>query len=141
MLARAPAMPVSLSLIVQRGLRGRCPNCGGPLIFGRGWRLLNQCPAPDCGLRWQRSDGFHLGAFVVDYAIAVFVGLPLLVLAAARGWLSTRVATAAAFGVALLFPPLFYKASWSLWLMIYYFVLPHELPANTTDRIPARADE
>jgi uncharacterized protein (DUF983 family) len=134
-------MRVSLRQIVSRGLRGRCPNCGGPLLFDRGLRLRDQCPAPGCGLRWQRSAGYYLGAAVWNYTIVVVLVLPLVLLAVVGGLISQRTAYILAPALALLLPFVFYKASWSLWMMSYYFFLPHELPANANELIPTRDDE
>ncbi|MGA2053576.1 MAG: DUF983 domain-containing protein [Opitutales bacterium] len=134
-------MPVTLRQIVSRGLRCRCPNCGGPLIFERGLRLREQCPAPGCGLRWQRNPGYYLGAAVWNYTLTVFLVLPFVFLTWAAGWISEAVAIVLAVIVALVSPLLLYKAAWSLWMMSYYFFLPHELPANATELIPTRDDE
>jgi uncharacterized protein (DUF983 family) len=134
-------MRISLRQIVARGLRGRCPNCGGPLIFEHGLRLREQCPAPGCGLRWQRNQGYYLGAAVWNYTLTVFVVLPIVFAAWFAGWIGPTVTLFLAVAVALVCPLLFYKAAWSLWMMSYYFFLPHELPANATELIPTRDDE
>ena len=119
--------PVTIPQILSRGLRRRCPNCGGPLVFGRGMRIAESCP--QCGMRWWR-DGFYLGALVVNYSATVFGLLLLVVLATLHGWLSPSVAVPLSLFIAVVFPWLFYKWSWSLWLASYYGVLPGELPAN-----------
>ncbi len=134
-------MPVTLRQIVSRGLSCRCPNCGGPLVFDRGLRLRDQCPAPGCGLRWQRSPGYYLGTAVWNYTLAVLVIFLAVLLVLETGWLSQTALVILAVVLALLLPVLFYKAAWSLWMMSYYFFLPHELPANATERFPARDDE
>jgi len=134
-------MRVTLRQIVSRGLTGRCPNCGGPLVFDRGLRLRDQCPAPGCGLRWQRSPGYYLGAAVWNYTLAVLVIFFVVLLLVKTAWLGTTGMAILAVFLALLLPLLFYKAAWSLWMLSYYFFLPHELPANATELIPTRDDE
>lgn len=123
-------MRVTRWQIASRGLRNRCPNCGGPFVFGPRMRLQTVCPNPNCGLRWVRRDGFYLGAMVANYGFTVFCVLPLVLLAASQGWLSRTTAFALALVVAIVVPCFFYKSSWSLWLAFYYYFLPHELPAN-----------
>jgi len=125
--------------LLARALKLRCPNCGRPGIFRSAFRLYRRCP--DCGLKFERSDGFFLGAMTVNYAVTVFVALPPLVLLAYAGWLTTLQAVVAAVIIAVLVPILIYRLAWSLWLGIYYFFLPHELPANETEMIPVNEDE
>ena len=134
-------MHVTRRQIFSRGLHGACPNCGGPLRFEPGLRLPERCPAPGCGLRWQRSPGYYLGAVVWNYTLTVLLALPVVLESLAAGWIRLGPAIAIAVALALVLPVLFYKASWSLWLMTYYFFLPHELPANATELIPTRDDE
>jgi hypothetical protein len=123
-------MPVTRRQITMRGLRCQCPNCGGRLVFGRRMRLIEDCPHPGCGLRWWRGEGFFLGAMVWNYGVTVFGLLAPITLACYLGWLRPSVAVALALLAAVVFPWVFYKLSWSLWLASYYFFLPHELPAN-----------
>jgi len=135
------SLPVPRRQIVWRGLRGRCPNCGGPLRFGRHLQLLAACPAPGCGLHWQKRDGFFLGAMTLNYTATVFGLLPLVVVAWRLGWIGANGAIGLGIAIGLVFPALFYKASWSLWLAAYYFFLPHELPANAGGAPPPYDDE
>jgi uncharacterized protein (DUF983 family) len=127
-------MRVSFQQIATRGFRMQCPNCGGPLVFAPRMRLLEKCP--QCGLRWTR-DGFFLGAMVWNYSVTVFGLLSIVVFAAFKAWLSVPVAIVVGFVIALIFPWVFYKFSWSLWLTSYYLVLPNELPANAGEEHPA----
>ncbi len=126
--------PIASRDVVSRGLRWRCPNCEGPLVFGPRMRLAQQCP--QCGLRWDRGNGFFLGAMVWNYGVTVFGLLFWVVLAALRGWISPPVAIGLGLAIALVFPLIFYKWSWVLWLTTYYTFLPNELPANTGQEHP-----
>lgn len=119
--------------ILVRGLAHRCPNCGAATLFGRWTRWLtvhDRCAA--CGLAFEREEGFFLGAMVINYTVT---GLPLIPLCAAVAVDRVSVAAAViAISVwAVLFPVLFFRTSKSLWLMIYYLILPGELPANRPD--------
>jgi hypothetical protein len=118
-------MRVTFRQIIPRGLLRRCPNCGEPLIFGPRLQLLERCP--HCAARWDRGEGFFLGAMVWNYGVTV------VALAALRGWLAPGLAIGLGLGIGLIFPVIFYKWSWSLWLASYYSVLPHELPANARE--------
>jgi len=53
--------------MIGRGLVRHCPRCGGGHLF-RGWfRLEERCPT--CGLRFEREEGFWLGAYVINMAL------------------------------------------------------------------------
>ena len=46
-------MTVSRLQVVSRGLRNRCPNCGGATLFRKGaWFQLNKS-CPSCGLQFE----------------------------------------------------------------------------------------
>jgi uncharacterized protein (DUF983 family) len=122
-------MHVTSQEVVSRGLHWRCPNCQGPLQFARRMRPLERCP--QCGLRWDRGNGFFLGAMVWNYGVTVFGLLLWVVLAALRGWIAPPLAIGLGLAIALIFPWIFYKWSWVLWLTTYYAVLPNELPVNS----------
>jgi len=122
---------VSSSVILSRGFRCRCPNCGESGLFAKGLKLHRSCPV--CGLRFERGEGCWLGSMTINYGVTVFGYLPLVLLAYFMGWLSASWAVAMGLIGALLFPLAFYRASRSLWLMAYFYFLPNELPANRPD--------
>jgi uncharacterized protein (DUF983 family) len=106
-------MSVTTGQIITRGLTNRCPNCGGRTLVGRWLRINNQCAR--CGLRFEREEGFFLGAVVINYTVtAVLLLVPMGI---AVAW-------------CIVFPMLFFPYSKSLWLMTYYVFFPRHLPAN-----------
>lgn len=120
--------------ILRRGLHNRCPNCGGKTLFERGLVMNRDCPV--CGMPFERGEGFFLGSMSINYGVTVFGYLPLVLLATLLGILPVKPAIALAAVGAFLFPILFYRSSRSLWLMAYFYFLPHELPANRPDVSP-----
>ncbi len=126
-------MKVTRSQILARGLRNQCPNCGAPALFqtARRFRINERCPP--CGLKFDRGDGFFLGPFVLNYSVTVFgfVG-PVILLYFFRVIGPWPTLIAAAIGV-LVLPALLYRASWSWWLMIYFYFLPEKLTNNRVD--------
>lgn len=132
------ATRVTRAQIIGRGLTHRCPNCGGRTLFAP-TRLFSLNPAcPACGLKFERDEGGFLGAMSLNYGVTlVFFLLPVLLLYLA-GLLSGFAASLLAAIGAVGFPALFYRSSRSWWLMNYYLVLPHHLPANQR---PVAADE
>ena len=59
--------------LVMRGLRLQCPRCGNRTLF-RNWVAMHeQCAV--CGLRFEREQGYFLGAMYVNYAFTVAIVL------------------------------------------------------------------
>lgn len=54
--------------MLGRGLLKRCALCGTGGLFTRWFRMKDRCPG--CGYRFEREEGFFLGAYVINLAIA-----------------------------------------------------------------------
>ncbi len=115
--------------IVGRGLTNRCPNCGCRTLFkaGRFFDMSEACP---CGLRFERDEGSFLGAMSLNYGVTLVVYLLPVLLCYLGGLIPGVLAAWLAGAGAVGFPVLFYRSSRSWWLMNYYLVVPHHLPAN-----------
>lgn len=68
--------------MLARSLTLRCPWCGGRRVMRSWFALRDQCPT--CNLRYDRGDGFWLGAFVINFALTegllmayIFIGIAL----------------------------------------------------------------
>lgn len=128
---------VTRGRIAARGLTHRCPNCGGRTLFPSNsfsLRINRECSA--CGLRLERDEGGFLGAMSLNYGVTLVVFLVPVLLCHLGGLLSGAAAAVLALVGAVVFPVLFYRTSRSLWLMNYYLVVPHHLPANQRKRVP-----
>jgi predicted RNA-binding Zn-ribbon protein involved in translation (DUF1610 family) len=134
-------MTVTRLQVVSRGLRNRCPNCGGATLFKKGsWFQLNKaCPA--CGLLFERDEGFFLGSMSLNYGVTLVCFLTPVLILAYRGAIGTTTAIVLAGVGSLGFPMLFYRSSRSWWLMQYYLLFPLHLPANRGTGHSASGDE
>jgi uncharacterized protein (DUF983 family) len=116
--------------IIERGLVGRCPNCGNRSLFPpKSLRIREACPA--CDLVFDPGGGFWLAPWIINYCVSVICVVSPIVVLGVREILSLPVAIALAVilgGFAV--PLLLYRLSWSWWLMVYYFFFPHRLPEN-----------
>jgi uncharacterized protein (DUF983 family) len=128
--------------IAGRAVRLRCPRCGAtPLFPGappepvpgarnpgllrrlRGWFVMEpQCLL--CGLRYERAQGYFVGAIYINYAVSTTIAIGGYFLL--RNW--ADLSTAAQFAIwvpfLLVFPLWFFRWSRSLWLGLMYFVSP-----------------
>ena len=64
--------------MLLRGLFRRCPRCGGGHLFTSWLKMKPRCPR--CGMRFEREEGFFLGAFTVNFGVmlislALFIGI------------------------------------------------------------------
>jgi uncharacterized protein (DUF983 family) len=125
-------MNVTRGQIIARGLTNCCPNCGERTLFKAGTMFQVNKECPKCGLKIERAndEGFFLGSMSLNYGVTLVVFLLPVMLLAYNKVISTTTAIVLAAIGSILFPALFYRSSRSWWLMNYYLVLPHHLPAN-----------
>lgn len=126
-------MKVTHGRIITRGLANRCPNCGGAHLFKPG-KLFDLNPAcPDCGLRFEKDEGFFLGAMSLNYGVTLVAYLTPVALLWYSGVLGGRLAVGLAIGGSFVVPMLLYRSSRSWQLMLYYSFFPQHLPANRNE--------
>lgn len=126
--ASQAAAGIGRGVILSRGLRLLCPNCGQARLLRSWFHLHRACPR--CGMEVARESGFTLGTTSIGYVIALFVVLLPLVVLAVRGeigfWAAVILGGLGSFLLPVaLFPVLL------MWVATSYFtMLPGELPAN-----------
>ena len=120
-------MPVPPALeraarIFRRGLRLECPRCGGARLFSGWFTMVPACPL--CGLRYERAQGYFVGAIYINYAVTVtiMIGGGLLLWAYAGLSTARQLVLWVPFGA--LFPLWFFRYSRSLWLALEYTLNP-----------------
>ncbi len=123
-------MKVTHGQIIARGFANRCPNCGGSHLFKEGKLFELNSACPDCGLKFEKDEGFFLGAMSLNYGITLVCYLTPVLLLWHFGVLGGKLAIGLAIGGSLVVPMLLYRSSRSWQLMLYYSFLPQHLPAN-----------
>jgi uncharacterized protein (DUF983 family) len=110
--------------IAPRALRLRCPRCGETPLF-RGWfRMELACRL--CGLRFERAQGYFVGAIYINYAVTTVIAVGGYFLL----WRWLDLSTGAQFAIwvpfLVVFPLWFFRWSRSLWLGLEYLVNPDD---------------
>ena len=125
-------MKVTRVQIVARGLTHRCPNCGGRTLFRADsfFKVNRQCVACSFTIERENDEGFYLGSASLNFGMTITLYLVPVMLLAFYNVISPTTAIVLAGIGAIGFPILFYRASRSWWLMNYYVLFPHHLPAN-----------
>lgn len=114
----------SLTTMVLRGLRRRCPRCShGKLFVGWG-RLVERCPG--CGLLFEREEGYWVGAIIVNTAVTetIFALLFVPTLFATLPEVPWVPLLAIAVVTNTLVPLLFYPSSKTVWMGIDLYFHP-----------------
>lgn len=104
--------------MLARGVAKRCPLCGGRHLFTRWFRMKERCPR--CGYLFEREEGFFLGAYVINLAIAqgvviVAAVVPAIVLLARNPDTSVVPIVVAGIVGAVVAPLAFYPFSKTIW--------------------------
>lgn len=114
--------------ILIAGIRLKCPRCGGGPVFFGFFKMHPECPR--CHLRFEREQGFFVGAIYLNYGATVAIAVP--------GFFILDYLTAITLfqqllwwgAFALLFPLFFFRYSRSLWLSLVYMFIPEETPSH-----------
>lgn len=102
----------------------KCPRCGGGKLFDGFFRMRQDCSR--CHLRFEREQGFFVGAIYINYAATVMIVIPgfFLVDHYAGVSLSHQLLLWGAFAV--FFPMVFFRHSRSFWLSLAYLFDPED---------------
>jgi uncharacterized protein (DUF983 family) len=106
----------------RRALALRCPRCGRAPLF-RGWFTMNLVCAV-CDLRFERAQGYWVGAIYVNYGVTVLIAVGAGFLLWARAGLDPVGQLALWVPFVIVFPLWFFRYSRSLWLGLEYGLNP-----------------
>ena len=118
-------LPGPAKLLV-RGLVRHCPRCGGGKLF-TGW-LKMRPTCPTCGMRFEREEGFFLGAYVVNFG-AMILALAAFIAVGVAVTLPDPPPGKLALGgmvVGVVVPIFFYPMSRTIWSAIDLMMKPLE---------------
>ena len=118
MAVTVPLEQPPLRALLARALRLRCPRCGQGRLYAHGLTMLERCPV--CGLRYEREQGYFVGAVYVNYAITTVTVLGGVIMLDQLFGLSLATQLIVAVPLALLLPLLVHRHARSIWLAVGY---------------------
>ena len=112
-----------------RAICRRCPNCGSRGVVG-GLNLAIVCPR--CQHRFERHEGYWLGAVAINTVATIGVFGAVLVVAIVWMWpdVNWGALTVAGVAITVLFPIAFYPWSKLLWVAFELSMHPLDEPAH-----------
>ena len=104
------------------GLRLKCPRCGIGSLYAKPFRMYSHCP--HCGLKFEREQGYFVGAIYINYAATVLIAVPGFFIFDAFSGMTINHQLAIWIPFSVVFPPLFFHHSRSLWLVLDHLFNP-----------------
>lgn len=113
--------------MLRRGLVKHCPLCGSGHLFTGWFTMRERCPG--CGYLFEREEGFFLGAYVVNLAVAeglvlLLAVVPCIILFANYPDVSVVPVILAGVAAAIVGPLVFYPFSKTVWTAIDLILRP-----------------
>ena len=114
--------------VLWRGFTKRCPRCGAGHLFNGWFDLKPYCPG--CSYKFEREEGFFLGAYVINLGISelgVVAVVVALIVREAQGRAGSLVPwLLGAAALQLVLPVLFYPFSKTIWAAFDLIMRPLE---------------
>jgi uncharacterized protein (DUF983 family) len=108
--------------MLGHGLRLRCPRCGAGRLYEKPFKMHTNCSF--CALKFEREQGYFIGAMYINYAATVAIAVPGFFLLDAFTPITINQQLALWVPFAVIFPLLFFHHARSLWLVLDHFFNP-----------------
>ena len=122
--------------MIGHGLRLKCPRCGAGSLYDKPFKMNEHCA--NCALKFEREQGYFVGAIYINYAATVGIAVPGFFLLDTLTSITINQQLALWVPFAVIFPLLFFHHSRSLWLVLDHFFNPPEslysVPPNNSPR-------
>ena len=135
----ADERPATFGRMLFRAVRRRCPRCGGRPSWFTGWfRRVDRCRT--CGYRYERQDGFMVGAITINTILTFGAILVVLVVGMIVTYPEIAVVpiVAGCLVVAVLVPIVVFPFTYTIWGAIDLAMHPLQ-PAEAADAARALA--
>lgn len=114
----------NLTGLLGHAMRRRCPVCGSGKPFTGWFRMTPECP--NCAYRYEREDGYWVGAMIVNMAVTEVLFGIVFVAAAVASWPDVPWVPLLVMGAAMnvLIPTFFYPFSKTIWVALDIYLNP-----------------
>jgi uncharacterized protein (DUF983 family) len=126
------AVAQRLGRVLVRAVRLKCPRCGRTPLYAGIFAMRERCAA--CGFRYEREQGYFVGAIYVNYAVTVATAVGTVL---ALDWtvgLTLAQQLGVGVGLALLVPVVFFRYARSLWLSLDFLITSADQRADRRRR-------
>lgn len=130
-------MAAKLLPMLGHGIRLRCPRCGVGQLYDKPFKMSANCSY--CGLRFEREQGYFIGAIYINYAATVAIAIPGFFLLDAFAAMTIDQQLKLWVPFAIVFPVIFFHHSRSLWLIIDQYFNPTPGPFRAPPNKPANS--
>jgi len=122
--------------MLGHGIRLRCPRCGVGQLYEKPFKMYVNCPY--CDLKFEREQGYFIGAIYINYAATVAIAVPGFFLLDAFTGMTIDQQLILWVPFAVIFPLLFFHHARSLWLVMDHYFNPAPGPYPVPPRKSAK---
>jgi len=108
--------------MIGHALRLRCPRCAAGKLYRKPFQMNQHCA--HCGLKFEREQGYFVGAIYINYAATIAIAVPGFFLLDALAGVTIDQQLTLWVPFAVLFPLAFFHHSRSLWLALDHYFNP-----------------
>ena len=108
--------------MLGHGMRLRCPRCGIGRLFEKPFKMYEHFTY--CDLKFEREQGYFIGAIYINYAATVAIAVPGFFLLDAFTGINIDQQLTLWVPFAVIFPLLFFHHARSLWLVMDHYFNP-----------------
>jgi len=128
-------MATGLLQMIAHGLRLSCPRCGVGRLYAKPFKMYDSCSY--CGLKFEREQGYFIGAIYINYTATVAIAVPGFFLLDAFTAMPIDQQLMLWVPFAVVFPLLFFHHARSLWLVMDHYFNPAPGPYRVPPKKPA----
>jgi uncharacterized protein (DUF983 family) len=108
--------------MLRAGLCLRCPRCAIGKLYIKPFKMFDHCQY--CSLKFEREQGYFVGAIYINYAATVAVAVPGFLLLDAFTKMTINQQLLLWISFTVVFPLIFFHHARSLWLVLDHFFNP-----------------
>jgi uncharacterized protein (DUF983 family) len=108
----------SLTSLLTRALKLRCPRCGARGILASWTRLKARCPQCDLAFDRGETEDYWLGAFAINWVVGEGIALAVALVVLLTTWPDSRPALWTGIALAVMVPVALFPFSRTVWLAV-----------------------